>query len=264
MMIRPDELMAIKAGEIDLAFRRWDRPRVKVGTRMRTGVGLIEVTSVEQVPLSALKAEDARRAGSPSLRALKEALSHRTDRPVFKVGLMHAGTDPREQLRETIPDTAEIVTIRAWLDRLDAASNHGAWTRPTLEIIDRSPGVRAPELAAELGRETLAWKADVRKLKERGLTESLAIGYRLSPRGEAVLDHGGPQRFRPPRPEGTALPRNIGAPATAALRVVGVTVLEQLVDWTERDLVALHGVGPIAVARLGEALAERGQSLRES
>lgn len=264
MMIRPAELAAIKAGEIDLAFRRWDRPRVRVGTRMRTGVGLIEVTSVEQVPLSALKGEDARRAGAASVKALKEALDHRTDRPVFRVGLKHAGADPREALRETVPGPAEILEIRAWLDRLDTASKHGAWTRPTLEIIDRSPGVRAPELAAELGRETLEWKADVRKLKEKGLTESLAIGYRLSPRGEAVLDHEGPSRTRPPRPTGTPLPRTIGAPATRALWAVGVTTLEQVADWSEAQLLELHGVGPIAVTRLGEALSERGQSLRES
>ena len=263
MMIRPAELTAIKAGTIDLAFRRWDRARVKVGTRMRTGVGLIEVTSVERVPLSALRAEDARRAGAPSLAALKDALSHRTERPVFRVGLRHAGADPREELRETIPDADEITGIRGWLDRLDAASTHGPWTRATLEIIDRSPGVRAPELAAELGRETPEWKADVRKLKEKGLTESLAIGYRLSPRGEAVLDHGGPPRPRQPRPAGTPLPRNIGAPATRALRAVGVTTLEQVVDWSEQQLLALHGVGPIAITRLGEALAERDQALRE-
>lgn len=262
-MIRPAELTAIRAGEIDLAFRRWDRPRVKVGTRMRTGVGLVEVTSVKQVTLSSLKAQDARRAGSPSLKALREALDHHTDRPVFRVGLRHAGTDPREELRETVPDPDEIAAIHVWLDRLDTASRHGAWTRPTLEIIDRSPGVRAPELAAELGRETLDWKSDVRKLKEKGLTESLAIGYRLSPRGEAVLDQGGPPRNRPPRPDGTPLPRNIGAPATGALRVVEVTTLEQAAAWTERELLGLHGVGPIAVTRLAEAMAEIDLGLRE-
>ncbi len=260
MMIRPAELKAIKAGDVDLAFRRWDRPRVKVGTRMRTAVGLVEVTSVEQVALSALRADDARRSGAASVTALKQALAHRTDRPVFRVGLAYAGSDPREQLRETVPEAPEIEELRAWLDRLDASSRHGAWTRPTLAIIDRSPGVRAPELAAELGRETLEWKADVRKLKEKGLTESLAIGYRLSPRGEAVLDHGGPPRERAPRPGGTPLPRSTGAPATAALRHVGVTTLEQVVTWTAADLAALHGVGPVAIARLGEALRERGQA----
>ena len=36
-----------------------------------------------------------------------------------------------------------------------------------------------------MGRETAPFKADVRKLKELGLTESLEVGYRLSPRGRA-------------------------------------------------------------------------------
>jgi hypothetical protein len=39
-----------------------------------------------------------------------------------------------------------------------------------------------------VGRERLPFKADVRRLKELGLTESLEIGYRLSPRGRRVLD----------------------------------------------------------------------------
>jgi hypothetical protein len=262
-MIRPAELTAIKAGEIDLAFRRWDRPRVRVGTRMRTAVGVVEVLAVEQVPLGALRAADARRAGAASLVELKQALAHRTDRPVWRVGLRYAGADPREALREQVPEPEELATILARLDRLDAASRHGAWTRATLEIIDRNPGVRAPDLAAQLGRETLAWKADVRKLKELGLTESLAIGYRVSPRGEAVLDHDGQPRQRAPRPDGTPLPRAIGAPATGALRVEGVTTLEQVTGWTPAELLALHGVGPVAVDRLGDALSERGLGFRE-
>ena len=262
MMIRPAELAAIRRGEIDLAFRRWDRPRVKVGTRLRTGVGLVEVVSVDRVSASSLRAEDARRAGAESLAALKRAVTYRDDRPLWRVGLRHAGQDPREALRDQVPTAAEIEEIRAWLHRLDRASTVGPWTRATLEIIDRSPGVRAPELAAELGRETQEWKRDVRKLKEKGLTESLAIGYRLSPLGEAVLDHGGPPRARPPREVGTPLPRSVGAPATAALRAQQVTTLEQVQSWTVDDLAALHGVGPMAIARLREALAEQGLRLR--
>jgi len=45
-----------------------------------------------------------------------------------------------------------------------------------------------PDLAASLGRETLPFKRDVRRLKELGLTHSLEVGYRLSPRGRAYLD----------------------------------------------------------------------------
>ena len=81
-------------------------------------------------------------------------------------------------------------TTLAWvrrLERLDRASRNGPWTRSALAIIDRRPGVRAAELAHELGRETPAFKRDVRKLKELGLTESLPTGYRLSPRARALM-----------------------------------------------------------------------------
>ncbi|GAB3030850.1 hypothetical protein GCM10011376_23800 [Nocardioides flavus (ex Wang et al. 2016)] len=262
MMIRPAELAAIKAGTVDLAFRRWARPRVVVGTRMRTAVGLVEVTSVEQVSVSGLRAEDARRAGAPSLTALKEALAARPDDPAWRIGLAYAGPDPREALRAAVPDADELVAIQARLDRLDAASAHGPWTRETLDLIDLHPTVRAPDLAARVGRETADFKKDVRKLKELGLTESLAIGYLLSPRGEAVVDAGLPEpRVRAPRQEGRPLPRGIGAPATRALREAGLTTLEQVATRTEADLAAMHGVGPIAIARLREALAEQGGAL---
>jgi hypothetical protein len=259
MMIRPAELAAIKAGTIDLAFRRWARPRVVVGTRMRTAVGLVEVTSLEQVSVARLRSEDARRAGAASLAALKQALAVRPDDPAWRIGLAYAGPDPREALRSTVPDAEEIAAINARLDRLDAASAYGAWTRQTLDLIDLHPTVRAPDLAAMVGRETPDFKKDVRKLKELGLTESLAIGYLLSPRGEAVVDAGLPEpRRRAPREDGTPLPRTIGAPATRALREAGVTTLEQLTAYSAVQLAAMHGVGPIAIARLGEALAERG------
>ena len=246
MMIRPAELEAIKRGDIDLAFRRWDRARVKVGTGLRTSVGLVEVTGVEQVTAASLRAEDARRAGAASLRALHEALSARPDRPIFRVELRYAGADPREVLRESLPSATEIADIVARLDRLDASSPIGPWTRETLRLIDANAEVRAPELAERVGRPTAEFKRDVRKLKEKGLTESLAIGYRLSPRGEAVLDHLDGRRERAPRRTGTPLPRTIGAPATRALRAVDVHTLEAVARWRRADLAALHGVGPVA------------------
>ena len=56
-----------------------------------------------------------------------------------------------------------------------------------LELIRDNPGTLAADLAARQGCERLPFKADVRKLKALGLTESLRVGYRLSPRGQAVL-----------------------------------------------------------------------------
>jgi hypothetical protein len=258
MMIRPAELAAIKDGTVDVAFRRWARPRVVVGTRMRTMVGLVEVTSVEEVDVEAITEDDARRAGASSRAALVDALVARATDPVWRVGLAYAGPDPREALRESVPGAEEVAVIQARLDRLDRASSYGAWTRQTLDLIDAHPTVRAPDLAVMVGRETADFKKDVRKLKELGLTESLDIGYRLSPRGEVVVDAGRTvPRARAPRPTGTSLPR-IGAPATRALRGIGVTTLEQVAEWSAADLAGVHGVGPVAIDRLRDALAERG------
>jgi DNA-binding HxlR family transcriptional regulator len=84
--------------------------------------------------------------------------------------------------------------IAARLARLDAASRRGPWTAAVLGLIGRRPAVRAAELAADLGIATEVLKRDVRKLKELGLTESLNPGYRLSPRGEAVLKRVGSRK----------------------------------------------------------------------
>ncbi|MET7395344.1 hypothetical protein ABZS66_17820 [Dactylosporangium sp. NPDC005572] len=263
--MRPAELAAIQAGDVDLAFRRWERPRVRAGTRMRTAVGLVEVTSVDRVPVSSLTAAEARRAGAASLAALRQGLDRlHPERPVYRIGLRYAGADPRHELREAVPDAAEIDAIVTWLDRLDRASPAGPWTRATLLLIDELPATRAPDLAQRMGRDTPSFKQNVRKLKERGLTESLDIGYRLSPRGGAVLDHEGHPRPAQPQsaPEpGTPLP-HIGAAATRALTAQGVVRLEQVTSLSEGEVQALHGVGPYALRHLRAALDAAGLTFR--
>ena len=186
MLIRPADLARIRDGEVDLAFRRWERPRLLVGTRMRTAVGLVEVTSVDQV--DDISDEDAARAGAPRDQLLK-LMEKKAPAPIWRVGLRYAGDDPRVALRnddDLTPSNGP--TLVARLERLDRASKHGPWTRDVLALIAANPARRAPDLAAELGRETAPFKRDVRKLKELGLTESLEIGYRISPRGSALLD----------------------------------------------------------------------------
>jgi hypothetical protein len=181
-------LQAIRDGRVDLAFRRWERARVRPGTRLRTAVGVLEVTKVEVVERSSLDHEEARRAGYASLDDLLGMLGRRTRGDIFRVELHYAGPDPRVELRERADlSEAELEEISAMLDRLDRTSRHGPWTRATLELIARNPEVRAEDLAAQAGREKLPFKRDVRKLKELGLTESLNPGYRLSPRGKTVL-----------------------------------------------------------------------------
>ena len=188
MKIRPAELAAIRDGTLDLAFRRWTRPRVLAGTRLRTPIGLVEVTSLDEVAPDAISSDDARRAGAASLDVLLAFLERHPDRPVFRIGLRYAGADPRIALREDAAlDEEARAGLTARLERMDRASSRGPWTADALDIIRRRPQVRAADLAEELGVERLVFKRDVRKLKELGLTESLEVGYRLSPRGRAFL-----------------------------------------------------------------------------
>jgi hypothetical protein len=111
---------------------------------------------------------------------LKQFASRSGD--LYRIELHLAGPDPRAVLRDTPPDEA----LRARVERM------GPWAVQYLRLIAENAGVRAPDLAAGLGMETRAFKLRVRRLKELGLTESLRVGYRLSPRGEAFLRTSGP------------------------------------------------------------------------
>lgn len=66
---------------------------------------------------------------------------------------------------------------------------------------------------------------------------------------------------RPSPDDSPALPPGIGRPATRALTLAGYARLADLRGVPERDLLALHGVGPKAVRLLAAALAEYGWSL---
>jgi hypothetical protein len=187
MLFRREDLAAIAAGEVTLAFRRWKRPTVKPGGTLQTPVGVLAIESVDLIDDAAIGPADARRAGFPDAAAARAAL--RGGEATYRIAFRVAGPDPRIALREDAAlsgsDRAEIA---ARLARLDRASAHGPWTGATLRAIAGAPGTRAADLAARMGRERLPFKADVRKLKALGLTESLETGYRLSPRGRAYLD----------------------------------------------------------------------------
>ncbi|MYV99806.1 hypothetical protein [Streptomyces sp. SID3343] len=190
MLFTHDVLTGIVSGEVDLVFRRWRRPAVRPGTRVRTAVGVLEVGTVEPVSESNVTEDDAHRAGAASRADLLAYQRQGEDRQLYRIGIRFAGEDPRVELRQdTDLSAADLDAIVAGLARLDAHSSHGPWTTAMLELIAARPAQRAADLAASVGREKPPFKVDVRKLKERGLTESLEVGYRLSPRGRKVLDH---------------------------------------------------------------------------
>lgn len=191
-MLFPQRLWAgLSDGTVTLAFRRWRRPAARAGSVHHTPAGLLRIEAVEPVAERDITEADARRAGFADLAALlAEQERHRGGGWLYRIELRPAGPDPRLALRERAElDEDELAGVFARLARMDAHSAHGPWTASTLRLIAERPATRAADLAAELGRERLPFKADVRKLKALGLTESLDVGYRLSPRGRAVLGH---------------------------------------------------------------------------
>jgi hypothetical protein len=189
MLFTQDAVPGLADGTLTLTFRTWTRPQAKVGGRYRTCGLLLEVNAVDRVSPASISDADARRAGYSSADALRgklEDLGH--DGLVWRVELRCLGADDRIARRnDATLDERKLAKLEARLARFDQASPTGPWTRKTLALIAAHPGVVSTTLARSLKMERAAFKINVRKLKELGLTESLEVGYRLSPLGEAFV-----------------------------------------------------------------------------
>lgn len=190
MLIKRNILDKIAAGEIDLAFRRWKRPTVKTGGRLRTAIGELGIIDVSQVDISSVSADEAARAGYTSRDDLEADLADRPDAKLYRISLRFDGQDVRDALRENNNLTdQECRALLEKLARLDRKFGRGAFSVTVLKLIEEQPAVAAFKIAHQVGLEKQVFKQHVRKLKEHGLTESLPVGYRLSPRGKSFLDH---------------------------------------------------------------------------
>lgn len=188
MLIKDEILERIKSGEITLLFRRWSRPSAKAGGTQMTQAGVIGIDSVEVVEPDDITEMEAREAGLASVADLLSHLDYRDD-PIYRIRVYFAGEDPRKALRENADlSDAEIKEIIESLRKLDKNSKRGAWTENYLQLIHDHPATYSGVLAKIVGVEIPQFKPWVRKLKALGLTESLEVGYRLSPRGEKVLE----------------------------------------------------------------------------
>jgi hypothetical protein len=216
----------VRQGSITLAYRRWEQPRVRAGGTQLTSAGIVRFDEVQELTdLATITDADALSAGFPDADSLRRYLAATApeersgaqqparsvpeersgaQRPnasrragpraskggerIFRIRLSWVGEDPRVELRSAVPGAAELAEVTAAVAKLDAGRRSGPWTRQILEWIRDNPGVISTELAALLRREVPPMKADIRRLKALGLTESLRIGYRLSPRGAAYLE----------------------------------------------------------------------------
>jgi hypothetical protein len=181
----------IHSGTIVLAFRRWKRSQVVAGHRYRTGTGMAEVESVDVVEPSSVDPAQAREAGYASVGELLASLRGDPALPLYRVRLRRVdGPDPRNELASTARLTeADVAAITGRLARMDRSSGRGPWTGQVLALIAERPAIVSTVLAEAMGWERQDFKLHVRRLKELGLTLSLDIGYRLSPRGQSYLNH---------------------------------------------------------------------------
>ena len=186
MLFRRETLDGILRGDVALAFRRWKRPTVKAGGWVRTVAGVVRIGAIEIIEAGALTEKDARASGFTSLAALQKMLGPEDSNPVYRIELDGIEADERAAKRGAAePSEAEWRDIEARFARWEKSAP--GYFPAILRLIGVRPAIAAAVLAATLDVEKLKFKQDVRKLKELGLTESLDVGYRLSPRGEVVL-----------------------------------------------------------------------------
>jgi hypothetical protein len=83
MLLKMTDLERIRAGEIDLVFRRWTRPSVKAGGTLRTKIGLLGIGRMDEMHPGDVTAADARRAGFSDVADFRRWLGGMKQGPLF-------------------------------------------------------------------------------------------------------------------------------------------------------------------------------------
>ncbi len=189
MQFEPRLRKGLHDGTITVAFRRWRRSQVVAGHQYRTGQGMVLAETVDVITPADITPELARAAGFADVPTAVADLRGDADLPLYCVRFRALdGPDPRDVLAGAATLTEqEAAAIATRLARMDAASKRGPWTAAVLAQIADRPAVSSVFLAETLDWERFDFKLHVRRLKALGLTISLDIGYRLSPRGAAYL-----------------------------------------------------------------------------
>lgn len=195
---RREDRSRVAAGEITVTFRLWRTAKVKAGKVYRTGIGAIAVDDVQVMPAGMISKRDVLPSGCRDVRAIWELAGEHTgalvgpDTLLYRVQFRFLG-DAASTSAPAV--TADLDALATRLAGMDARSACGAWTLRVLRLIERGPHVPARTLAAEMGWETLDFKARVRRLKALGLTISHEAGYELSKLGRRYVASVSP----PPR-----------------------------------------------------------------
>lgn len=146
-----------------------------------------------------------------------------------------------------------------------------------LDNIEEKTGKTPNQFVAEAKRKKLTeHKEIITWLKNDyglGLGHARALAYVIQHGPEfTVRQTTGPHRDssgtlkldgKSSKKQASDLPPKLGAPAERALAGAGIKTLKQLTKFSEAEIKQLHGVGPTALGKLRQALADNGLAFAE-
>lgn len=134
----------IADGTITVVLRAWDVPRAKAGGTQRTQAGTIHIDDVVEYPCDyRVSTRQAHAAGYPDAATAQAALDRRPARHVYVISVSYLAPDERPDLAaDDTLTAADVAAIDERLDRWDAASDRGPWTRSYLELIAANEAAR--------------------------------------------------------------------------------------------------------------------------
>lgn len=84
MLLKRELLELIKAGKVDLIFRRWNRPTVKAGGTLKTKVGLLAIKSITDMSPDQVTDAEAQRAGFADVAEFRRWLDTMKEGSLFQ------------------------------------------------------------------------------------------------------------------------------------------------------------------------------------
>ena len=84
MLLKLALLEDIKAGKVDVIFRRWNRPTVKTGGSLKTKLGQLSILSVTDMSADDVTEADAKRAGFQDVADFRRWLDTMKEGAIFQ------------------------------------------------------------------------------------------------------------------------------------------------------------------------------------
>ena len=84
MLLKLALLEDIKAGKVDVIFRRWNRPTVKTGGSLKTKLGQLSILSVTDMSADDVTDADAKRAGFKDVADFRRWLDTMKEGAIFQ------------------------------------------------------------------------------------------------------------------------------------------------------------------------------------